>query len=269
MPVVKDGDVLVRVHAVSVNPLDWHFLRGHPYLARPSSGWRKPKRNIPGVDVAGVVEAVGKNVTRFKPGDEVFGEKSRACAEYVCGPGGRCFVPKPAGSDVRAGGRHSGGGGHGPAGAPRQGAGPAGPEGPDQRRVRRRRDVRGPDRQGARCRRDRRVQHGEHRPGPLDRRRPGHRLHPRRLHPGRTALRPDHRQRRQPFAAGTQARPCADRDPRVRRRAEGQLDPRPIVRCLPGHWFRGSRRSGCSHTLRTPAGEDLVPRCRSSSSPAR
>ncbi|MGH2394498.1 MAG: alcohol dehydrogenase catalytic domain-containing protein, partial [Candidatus Limnocylindria bacterium] len=77
-PVVKDGDVLVRVHAAAVNPLDWHLLRGKPYIVRPTSGWRTPKRNIPGVDVAGVVEAVGRNVTGFKAGDEVFGEKSRA-----------------------------------------------------------------------------------------------------------------------------------------------------------------------------------------------
>ena len=94
-PVPKDGEVLVRVHAASVNPLDWHLLRGQPYIVRPTSGWRKPKRNIPGVDVAGVVEAVGKDVTLVKPGDEVFGEKTRACAEYVCGPE-RLFVHKPA-----------------------------------------------------------------------------------------------------------------------------------------------------------------------------
>ncbi len=94
-PVVKDGDVLVRVHAASVNPLDWHLLRGLPYIVRPTAGWLKPKRNIPGVDVAGVVEAVGRNVTQFQPGDEVFGEKSRACAEYVCGPE-KLFVRKPA-----------------------------------------------------------------------------------------------------------------------------------------------------------------------------
>jgi NADPH:quinone reductase-like Zn-dependent oxidoreductase len=94
MPVVKDGDVLVRVHAAALNPLDWHLLRGQPYIVRPTSGWRKPKRNIPGIDVAGVVEAVGAGVTQLRPGDEVFGEKSRACAEYVCGPE-KLFVPKP------------------------------------------------------------------------------------------------------------------------------------------------------------------------------
>ena len=93
-PIVRDGDVLVRVRAASVNPLDWHLLRGKPYIVRPTSGWRTPKRNVPGVDVAGVVEAVGRGVTQVKPGDEVFGEKSRACAEYVCGPE-QLFVLKP------------------------------------------------------------------------------------------------------------------------------------------------------------------------------
>jgi NADPH:quinone reductase-like Zn-dependent oxidoreductase len=94
-PDVKDGDVLVRVQAAAVNPLDWHLLRGMPYIVRPTSGWSKPKRNIPGVDVAGVVEAVGRNVTELQAGDEVFGEKTRACAEYVCGPE-RLFMRKPA-----------------------------------------------------------------------------------------------------------------------------------------------------------------------------
>ena len=94
-PVPKAGEVLVRVRAASMNPLDWHLLRGKPYIVRPTSGWRKPKRNIPGVDVAGVVEAVGRDVTLVKPGDEVFGEKTRACAEYVCGPE-KLFVHKPA-----------------------------------------------------------------------------------------------------------------------------------------------------------------------------
>ncbi|MFN2419234.1 MAG: NAD(P)-dependent alcohol dehydrogenase, partial [Candidatus Limnocylindria bacterium] len=94
-PVVRDGDVLVRVHAAALNPIDWHLLRGHPYIVRPTSGWRRPKRNIPGMDVAGVVEAVGRDVTELKRGDEVFGEKSRACAQYVCGPA-KLFVHKPA-----------------------------------------------------------------------------------------------------------------------------------------------------------------------------
>lgn len=94
-PEPKDGEVLVRVRAASVNPLDWHLLRGLPYIVRPTAGWRTPKRNIPGVDVAGVVEAVGPKVTDLQPGDEVFGEKTRSCAEFVCGPE-KLFVRRPA-----------------------------------------------------------------------------------------------------------------------------------------------------------------------------
>ncbi|MGH2417321.1 MAG: NAD(P)-dependent alcohol dehydrogenase [Candidatus Limnocylindria bacterium] len=94
-PAPKDGEVLVRVHAAALNALDWHMLRGKPYIARMSMGWRKPKRSIPGVDMAGTVEAVGAAVTALKPGDEVFANKGRACAEYVCGPE-RLFAPRPA-----------------------------------------------------------------------------------------------------------------------------------------------------------------------------
>jgi NADPH:quinone reductase-like Zn-dependent oxidoreductase len=72
-PVVEDGEVLVRVHAASVNPADWHLMRGDPYIARLSFGPRKPRDRVPGCDLAGRVEAVGSNVTTVQPGDEVFG----------------------------------------------------------------------------------------------------------------------------------------------------------------------------------------------------
>ena len=84
-PVVKDDEVLVQVHAASVNPYDWHNMRGTPYIMRiMGSGLRKPKIPVRGVDVAGKVEAVGTNVTQFQPGDEVFGGSRGAYAEYVC-----------------------------------------------------------------------------------------------------------------------------------------------------------------------------------------
>lgn len=83
MPVVKDGEVLVRIRAASVNPYDWHFLTGTPYFMRMGAGLFRPKQTIPGVDVAGQVEAVGENVTRFRPGDEVYGMRSGAFAEYM------------------------------------------------------------------------------------------------------------------------------------------------------------------------------------------
>jgi NADPH:quinone reductase-like Zn-dependent oxidoreductase len=72
-PVITADGVLVRVYATSVNPADWHFMRGVPYIMRPQSGLRKPKDVVLGCDVAGTVEAVGKNVTTLQPGDEVFG----------------------------------------------------------------------------------------------------------------------------------------------------------------------------------------------------
>jgi NADPH:quinone reductase-like Zn-dependent oxidoreductase len=94
-PAVKDEEVLVRVHAASVNPHDWHFMRGTPYVMRIQAGLRKPKVMRLGVDVAGHVEAVGKNVTQFEAGDEVFGACKGAFAEYVCASE-RSLVLKPA-----------------------------------------------------------------------------------------------------------------------------------------------------------------------------
>ena len=83
-PAPADDEVLIHVRAASVNPLDWHFMRGEPWFIRLMTGLRKPKDERLGVDVAGVVEAVGKNVTQFKPGDEVFGGCRGAFAERVC-----------------------------------------------------------------------------------------------------------------------------------------------------------------------------------------
>ncbi len=83
-PVPNDNQLLIRVRAVSVNPLDWHYMEGIPYLGRPLAfGFLKPIVTRLGVDYAGTVEAVGKNVTEFKPGDEVYGNKFGAFAEYV------------------------------------------------------------------------------------------------------------------------------------------------------------------------------------------
>ena len=96
-PSVTDDGVLVRVRATSVNAYDWHMMRGLPYVARLSEALRKPKTTVLGVDVAGTVEAVGRNVTHLKPGDDVFGSRSGAFAEYVSG---RNFVPMPAGLTV-------------------------------------------------------------------------------------------------------------------------------------------------------------------------
>ncbi|MBB2914534.1 NADPH:quinone reductase-like Zn-dependent oxidoreductase [Streptosporangium becharense] len=87
-PVPGDGEVLVRVRATSVQPYDWHLMRGEPYIARLMAGGpglRKPKITILGADIAGQVEAVGRGVTEFRPGDEVFAmPKQGGFAEYVC-----------------------------------------------------------------------------------------------------------------------------------------------------------------------------------------
>ena len=83
-PVPKDNEVLMRVRAASVNPLDWKTMKGGPYILRLLFGQRKPKIKILGVDVAGQVEAIGRNVTQFQPGDEVFGTCRGAFAEYAC-----------------------------------------------------------------------------------------------------------------------------------------------------------------------------------------
>src|SRR5687768_6394058 len=88
-PVVGDEQVLVRAHAASVNPVDWHRMRGEPYVMRASEGLTKPKNNGIGADLAGHVEAIGKNITQFQPGDEVFGMSIRSA------PSTSAFPRKP------------------------------------------------------------------------------------------------------------------------------------------------------------------------------
>jgi NADPH:quinone reductase-like Zn-dependent oxidoreductase len=95
-PEVGDDDVLVRVRAASANPRDWHFMRGEPYFMRLQFGLRTPKNRLLGGDVAGQVEAVGRKVTRFRPGDEVVADVVQGgFAEYACVPEGLAG-PKPA-----------------------------------------------------------------------------------------------------------------------------------------------------------------------------
>ena len=94
-PVVGDGQVLVQVRAAAVNALDWHYMRGWPYMVRPMLGWRRPNIQVRGVDVAGRVEAVGKDVQGLQPGDEVFGWCRGAFAEFACA-GEDHFVLKPS-----------------------------------------------------------------------------------------------------------------------------------------------------------------------------
>ena len=96
-PTPNDDQILVKVRAASVNPYDWHFIEGTPKIMRMMGvGLRKPKDTRFGVDFAGTVEAVGKNVTQFKPGDDVFGGKGGAFAEYVCRRAEGAVALKPA-----------------------------------------------------------------------------------------------------------------------------------------------------------------------------
>jgi NADPH:quinone reductase-like Zn-dependent oxidoreductase len=95
-PVPAADEILVRVHAASVNPLDWHYMTGTPYVMRLEAGLGSPKDPRMGVDFAGTVEAVGPSVTHFKPGDEVFGGRDGAFAEYVTVREVRAVARKPA-----------------------------------------------------------------------------------------------------------------------------------------------------------------------------
>jgi NADPH:quinone reductase-like Zn-dependent oxidoreductase len=96
-PVPKDGEVLVKVHATTVNRTDCGFRAAKPFFSRVFTGLRRPKRRIPGMELAGVVEAVGPAVSEFKVGDEVFGVRSGAHAEYVCVREQGALAHKPAG----------------------------------------------------------------------------------------------------------------------------------------------------------------------------
>ena len=97
-PSPADDQLLVKVRAASVNPLDWHFIEGTPYIGRFlfGMGARKPRDTRLGVDFAGMVESTGKGVTKFKPGDEVFGGRTGAFADYVCVRESRAVALKPA-----------------------------------------------------------------------------------------------------------------------------------------------------------------------------
>jgi len=95
-PAAGDDQVLVRVHAASVNPADWHSMRGTPVVMRLDAGLRRPKVIRLGVDFAGTIESVGRNVKRFRPGDEVFGGRTGAFAQYLTVREDRAVVPKPS-----------------------------------------------------------------------------------------------------------------------------------------------------------------------------
>ena len=124
-PEIGEHDVLVRVRAAGVNPADWAVMSGLPYIARPVYGLRRPKVAVRGTDVAGYVAAVGSAVTRFKPGDEVFGASTGSYAEYAAASEDELAL-KPAQPDLRTGRHGSDGRPRGPPGHSRPRQGPSG-----------------------------------------------------------------------------------------------------------------------------------------------
>ncbi|MDP4511998.1 NAD(P)-dependent alcohol dehydrogenase [Nonomuraea turcica] len=174
-PTIGDDDVLVRVHAAGVDPGVWHLITGVPYLLRLGGfGLRRPKNPVQGMDVAGRVEAVGANVTDFRPGDEVFGTCDGAYAEYACARQDG-LATKPASITFAQAATVPGS-----ACAALQGLRDAGktPGRPARAGHRRRRNVRRAARQGFRRARHRRVPDQQDRPGPIHRGRRRHRPHP-------------------------------------------------------------------------------------------
>ena len=148
-PAPKDDEVLVKIHAASVNAYDWHLLTADIFLVRlMGGGLLKPKNTIPGADIAGRVEAVGRNVKQFQPGDEVFGDIAHVVTAVL--PSMRAVPENAIGaetgqSDIRGSSGRAHGGTHRPAGSARSRTDSARAKGFDQWRVRRRGDVCGAD----------------------------------------------------------------------------------------------------------------------------
>ncbi len=177
-PAPKADEVLIRVHAASVNAADWHMLRADPFLVRFGSGLRKPNFTILGGDIAGVVEAAGSSVTQFKVGDAVYGEIAGSgwggYAEYVCAPE-KVLAPKPTNLTFEQAAAVPMAGLTAVQALRDQGKVQPGTEGPDPGRLRGRGHLCRPDRQGAGRRGDGRLQHPQRREdertgcGPRDR----------------------------------------------------------------------------------------------------
>ena len=205
MPAIEDDQVLLRVHAASVNPVEWYGVTGavlrprvrrRPAQAQGHDGRRRRRG-------AGRSRRQGRH--RVPAGRRGVRHVGRLLGRVRAGPRGS---PRAEAGQrvVRGSGGRPGRGDHSAPGAARQGQRPARAEGADQRRVRRRRHLRRPARQGARSGRDRRLQHGERGSGSVARRRPRRRLHQGGLHAARRASRPDARHRREPPVQAVQAR---------------------------------------------------------------
>ena len=149
VPTLGSEQILVRVEAAGIDRGTEHLVSGTPYLIRPMFGWRRPRQPIPGMDMAGIVVAVGSRVTRFSPGDEVMGVASGSFAEYAVADESKVTHRPAALTAIEAaalpisGSTRPPGRGHPRPGCPR-------PQRLGPRRLRRRRQLRGPDRQGHR-----------------------------------------------------------------------------------------------------------------------
>ena len=179
-PTIGADEVLVQVHAAGLDRGTWHLMAGMPYAARLVAGLRAPKNPVPGLDVAGVVVAVGAEVTRFQPGDEVFGVSKGSFAEFAAAREDK-LAHKPSKLTLRTGGRRTRLRDDRAARTERRGTSRGRAEGPDRRCLGRCRHLRRTDRQSTGSGSHRCLQHEQARPGALDRRRPRHRLHPGRL----------------------------------------------------------------------------------------
>ena len=198
-PTIGEHEVLVRVHAAAVHIGDVFAIQGRPLLVRTATGLRRPKYGVPGLDLAGTVEAVGGAVTRFAVGDEVFGEGAGTAAELARAEEGKAGSEASRDGMVRCGSHHDVRG-RGAAWLARRRPPRSRAAGPDRRCVRRRGNVRDPDRQGDGRTCDRGDQHEQRGPCAVARRRRRDRLHARGLHRAPWRVRPDLRQHRGPHA---------------------------------------------------------------------
>ena len=203
-PTPADNEVLVRVRAASVNPVDGHTIRGG-WLMRPMSGMRKPKNTRFGTDFAGVVEAVGKNVSDFQIRRRSLRRKKRGRGGLRLRQGRACDCFQTEQRHIRTSGFGRRCRADGIARSARQRAHSVRTKGLDQRRIRRSWHFRGSNRESVRRRRHGCLQHAKYRSCEINRRRSRDRLHQRRFYQDRSALRHDLRFGRQPFILGASA----------------------------------------------------------------
>ena len=254
-PTPADDQLLVKVHAASLNPVDWHSMRGSPYIMRLTSGLGVAEGLARRRRLRGHGRSRRQECHALQAGRRGVRRRGRRCR------GIRSRTREPRGRtetrqhDLRAGRVGRSRCNHGTARASRQGRHQTRPEGADQRRVGWRGNVRRADREALRRGSYRRVQHSQRRAGALARRRPRDRLHQGRLRQGRRSLRHHPGQRRQSLALRSAQRAHANRPPRHRRRRQGRLDRAAGASPQGGHACSRSstRSSACSSRVSSRA----------------